>query len=478
MNGTPNEQHGLARSLSVMPGDTLDIEVRGKYVDVANANPSLQAFLASIASGTAAAGTIVDGSNYGTAAGNAFPFDDTFLDKQDDHDAGPKAFLNFLVFDRDYNHIDAKCGYKQLPNDAGEDGTGKDFKPMNQRIIIDKPGYVYIYLSNDNVVLGGGPVEVYFDDFTVTQIKSPIIQQNDYYPYGAVAQSFSREGSLENKRLYQGKEYQSDLGLNLYNFHWRQYDPWAPHTTTMDPHAERYYSLSPYSWAGGNPMHYVDPDGRDITVFYTDYKRDKEGNIKYRKNGEAKTKTYSVSLSIGKSGSVEAKDKKGNDVHDSFVSSVVSSLNYVKKGDQNNVVTNAINHRKTLKVREGEVGDDHFNPSNNTIKWHPQSAMQVLDNNGNYMGTQSSALGLFHEVGHGYNKISDPRAFFRRSNTPVAGYDDQEEQHVITNYETPAAIKLGETPRTNHNGDLLYSTGATSTTEMFPDVYKTNPDGN
>ncbi|HTH56713.1 MAG TPA: peptidoglycan DD-metalloendopeptidase family protein, partial [Cyclobacteriaceae bacterium] len=244
-----------------MPGDTLDIEVWGKYVDVANANPSLQAFLASIASGTAAAGTIVDGSNYGTAAGNAFPFDDTFLDKQDDHDEGPKAFLNFLVFDRDYNHIDAKCGYKQLPSEASENGTGKDFKPMNQRIIIDKPGYVYIYLSNDNVALGGGPVEVYFDDFKVTHRKSHIVQGNDYYGFGLSFNEFNRENSLYNKFLYNGKEKQDVLDLNWLDYGARMYMPEIGRWGVVDPLADKMRKWSPYSYAFDNRIVFEDRDG-------------------------------------------------------------------------------------------------------------------------------------------------------------------------------------------------------------------------
>lgn len=33
--------------------------------------------------------------------------------------------------------------------------------------------------------------------------------------------------------------------------------------TTLDPHSESYYNLSPYSYCGGNPVNAIDPDGRD-----------------------------------------------------------------------------------------------------------------------------------------------------------------------------------------------------------------------
>ena len=36
--------------------------------------------------------------------------------------------------------------------------------------------------------------------------------------------------------------------------------------TTIDPHAESYYHLSPYSYCGGNPVNAIDPDGRSTWV--------------------------------------------------------------------------------------------------------------------------------------------------------------------------------------------------------------------
>ncbi|MDR4932139.1 hypothetical protein [Segatella bryantii] len=36
--------------------------------------------------------------------------------------------------------------------------------------------------------------------------------------------------------------------------------------TSIDPHAEKYYSISPYSYCGGNPINAIDPDGRSTWV--------------------------------------------------------------------------------------------------------------------------------------------------------------------------------------------------------------------
>ena len=37
----------------------------------------------------------------------------------------------------------------------------------------------------------------------------------------------------------------------------------------MDPLAEKYYSISPYAWCGGNPVKNVDPDGKKIIIIGT-----------------------------------------------------------------------------------------------------------------------------------------------------------------------------------------------------------------
>lgn len=49
--------------------------------------------------------------------------------------------------------------------------------------------------------------------------------------------------------------------------------------TTIDPHAESYYHLSPYSYCGGNPVNRIDPTGKDWyqnnqTSYYTWYDGD------------------------------------------------------------------------------------------------------------------------------------------------------------------------------------------------------------
>ena len=65
---------------------------------------------------------------------------------------------------------------------------------------------------------------------------------------------------------YSAKELDRENGLDLYDSQARHYDPIIPRTTTMDPLAEKYYSLSPYTWCAANPINLIDLDGRRPTL--------------------------------------------------------------------------------------------------------------------------------------------------------------------------------------------------------------------
>jgi RHS repeat-associated protein len=118
--------------------------------------------------------------------------------------------------------------------------------------------YVKFSIINPNTFV------VYLDNWKIEEKGKVILQENHYYPYGKEIVSLGKKGTHEF--LYQSKERNEEFGLEQDDFEWRMYDFNFPRTTTIDPHAENYYSLSPYSWVGCNPLKYVDPDGRDFGV--------------------------------------------------------------------------------------------------------------------------------------------------------------------------------------------------------------------
>jgi RHS repeat-associated protein len=89
-------------------------------------------------------------------------------------------------------------------------------------------------------------------------------QENHYDPWG-LNLPIGVEG--KDRYLYNGKEYQKDLGLYEYGFRW--YSPDNTRFIQIDPLAEKMPSYSPYSFSFNNPVRFIDPDGRapvDITL--------------------------------------------------------------------------------------------------------------------------------------------------------------------------------------------------------------------
>lgn len=255
LNGSANEKYGVAKSISVMPGDVIQAEVYGKYVDQNSANwtGALTTLMNQIAANTA--GVVVDGASYSSST-SSFPF--AGLLSTTGSTGGPKAYLNWLIFDRNYNLLTG--GYQRMsaaPKEQGQDVAHELIS--SPTINITQAGYVYIYLSNEETI----PVEVYFDDFSVTHTKSPVIASDDYYPFGLSisALSYQRENSLLNRYQYNGKEKQPELGLDWYDYGARMYMADIGRWGVVDPLADKMRRHSPYNYAFDNPIRFIDPDG-------------------------------------------------------------------------------------------------------------------------------------------------------------------------------------------------------------------------
>jgi len=136
-------------------------------------------------------------------------------------------------------------------------------------------------------------VEVYFDDFKVTHIKSLVVQSDDYYPFGLIAQSYQRENSLKNDYLYNGKELQDELNLGIYDYIARQYDPALGRFLSIDPAAGGMRRYLPYAYAFDNPIRFTDPDGmipEESTGGPGDDEKKKKQEEEQKKKQEAENK--------------------------------------------------------------------------------------------------------------------------------------------------------------------------------------------
>jgi RHS repeat-associated protein len=95
-----------------------------------------------------------------------------------------------------------------------------------------------------------------------------VVQQTHYYPFGLTMGISDGQGAQPYK--YTGKELDMEHGLMQYDFQARQYDPTVGRFMTMDPLAEKYYSVSPYAYCLNNPVRFVDPDGMAVYIMFGD----------------------------------------------------------------------------------------------------------------------------------------------------------------------------------------------------------------
>ena len=306
LSGLEHERYGLAKSLSVMPGDIVRMEVYAKYIDpnISNWQDPLTNLLDQIDGNVP--GVLIDGGAVGSVGTAVVPY--TTLFTKNNTGVAPKAYLNYILTDRDANPIEidgqldlSQSNYVQVTQAASEDGSNGDHERLFIEVVVKQAGLMYIYLSNDNVDLGGDPVDVFFDDFEVEHIKSPVVQMDDYYPFGLTFNSYSRENTTPQDYKFNGKEEQDELNLQWLDFGARMYMPEIGRWGVIDPLAEKMRRWSPYVYAFNNPVRFIDPDGREG--------EDPNVRYSYRYNGTTKNgESHSVIRTETRTTTIKNKD--------------------------------------------------------------------------------------------------------------------------------------------------------------------------
>ncbi len=97
----------------------------------------------------------------------------------------------------------------------------------------------------------------------------------EYHAYNAWGELMTSQISPDVKYKYTGQEY--DVQTGVYNYRARLYDEQLGRFYAMDPAME---GFSPYSYAGNNPVSFVDPDGR-APIWYNEYMEAKRQREEY-----------------------------------------------------------------------------------------------------------------------------------------------------------------------------------------------------
>jgi len=259
LTGTGSAIVGPAISLAVMGGDKLTLSAYGKFEDAGSYSTAVAGtFAGELANALDATNLLIETA--GEAAGYlASPISALHNAMTDDPDR-PRAYINYILFDQHFTYlssgfdrIDAIAGFA-----PGNPGSVSHDQLSVLNVDMEQSGYAFIWLSNETA-----NSKVWFDDLQIFHQESPIIQVDDYYPFGlSMASSYQRVDALRNRYLYnEGSELQEDFGLGLYQTKFRMLDPVLGRWIQVDPVADSLSSYTPYNSMDNNPIRYNDPNG-------------------------------------------------------------------------------------------------------------------------------------------------------------------------------------------------------------------------
>ena len=335
-------------------------------------------------------------------------------------DTKPHAFLNWILFDNQFNYVAASSGYRQV----GDNGVLTPMCLMN--LPVTSSGFLYIYTSNTTP-----NVAVLFDNLQVTHTRGPLLEEGHYYPGGLVMSGISdkalKSGYAENKYRYnkgseiQNKEFADGSGLELYSTEFRSLDPQLGRWWQIDPKPD--YLMSPYAAMMDNPVSINDPLGDTVRQNgFTNnqilglinkglktngkmnpFSFDKKGNLQVNQKLFNKLSTSQKDIAKNISGAITSKTtytlNKVNLDDKAFNDSKVSV-----KDDNGNIV-----HDPTFRDMDSK-GSTSPEGGNVTINIVMPETDDNIDPNmrnqqGNTLSSNPTWLVLFHELGgHGYLK--------------------------------------------------------------------------
>lgn len=171
---------------------------------------------------------------------------------------------------------------------------------------------------------------------------------------------------------------------------------------TAYPGDQRYFNR--YWYAAGNPYKYIDSNGKEI---------------RFPEGAPA-----------------------------SFYRNAADAIRYLKEHGQaagiawvkmRNEIVNVVPARNRADIYQNQ-----YDANTKTIYWADQAALRMVDPVTGEEGIRTPALILGHEFEHEANHLADPNGFFRDIQTNDSTFKTREESNVITEYENPAARKMGE----------------------------------
>ena len=258
--------------------------------------------------------------------------------------------------------------------------------------------------------LGTTPSRIQFNEATyfltdhlgntrVAYMDSPgsdpyIINAVDYYPYGKVLREY--DNGAGDRYMTTQHERDRETGLDYRGA--RYYDSDVARFLSLDPLAAKYPMLSAYNYVAGNPIIFIDPDGKEIWLF-REYTNDKGlvetervrycDGILYKENGERYAGDHQFFYDVANDLIQLSKDNSevAQKILDLQDSKKVHRIGLsVKSHDPNNST-----------VTDDPYADKIGEPTGSTIRYDPQNRKTA---NGE---DRTPRVGLAHELSHSWD---------------------------------------------------------------------------
>lgn len=228
-----------------------------------------------------------------------------------------------------------------------------------------------------------------------------VVETNHYYPYGGLLVDILEPKTSVQPLKFEGKEFDREYGLSMYDYHARLYDPYLCGFDNRDPQAEKYPDISPYAFCAANPNRFIDPTGEEIRINYTG--------------------SYNYCYVIYQNGALQPQNGLTNSKYPDFVYQVLEDLNKLNQigGNVSKRLDELQNSNQIFDIVESNVNSkgkstnsalakdvtkiNNGEPTGGTVFYNPNSKTSI---NGSTLKKHQrpAVVGLAHELlGHCYD---------------------------------------------------------------------------